>query len=63
MIEMVLVIHVQALSLPNSSHRLQQTMAKIKVNLEKTEVSEFLLWIWEVKKTIKENWVTGFIHT
>lgn len=60
---MSLVILVQALPFLDFPHRLQQTMAKNRVNLEKVEVWKFLLWIREVNKIIKEDWVTGFVHT
>lgn len=60
---MVPVIPVQALTLPDISHRLQQMMAKNRANLEQAGIWEFLLWIREVNKIVKEDKVTGFVHT
>jgi len=50
---MVPVIPVQALTLPDISHRLQQMMANNRVNLEKAGMWEILLWIQEVNKIVK----------
>lgn len=60
---MVRIILVQTLPLPDISHRLQQMMAKNRVNLEQVGMWEFLLWIREVNKIVKEDKVTGSVHT
>ena len=54
---------VQSLTLAEIPRRLQQIMAKNRVNLEKAGIWEFLLWVRDVEKVVQEGKVTQFVNT
>ena len=52
---------VKSAMLPDIPHQLQQLMSKNTVNLENTNICEYLLWMEDAKKIV--NKVTRFVHS
>ena len=57
------MVPVQSLALAEIPMRLQQVMAKNRINLEKAWIWEFLLWVRDVERVVHDEKVTQFVNT
>lgn len=60
---MMSIVPIHALPLPKLHYRFQQMLVKNRTNLEKSGIWNFLLWIREVKRVVREDKVKSFVHT
>src|SRR5665213_1523084 len=57
------IVPIHALPLPELHYRFQQMLVKNRTNLEKSGIWNFLLWIREVIRVVREDKVKSFVHT